>query len=264
MAKSQGIPMGKIGLFALFIAGFWLVAVAWRTSIDPATGMEFAAGMSTLPFAGGIFHVLNSFMHVDTSLFSISSGPFFLIAIIILIVQGALQAPLMLLLNGLFGPFLFSPYQRGGYSVVADPNIMRAKDKLLNKAGKLLGSLIATICVALFAAWLVNYALDWVNQHNILVRILIYVVAVAIAGLLVVAPFLISGVGHDFLVGVLGNLAQSVVYAFITNVCIIAVVMSTTAGPSIGQIGITLLVFLAWMIIYTDTDGYFIHSRGRR
>lgn len=260
----EGTPLAKVGLIALYIVGFWCVALMFRGGMDPATGAEFAAGMSTLPFANVIFAVLNSFMHVNLALFNITTGPFILVSLIVLIVQGALQSPLMVLLNGLFGPFLFSPYQRRGYSVTGDPNLYRAKNKLIHKSVQLLGSLIVTICIALFSAWLVDYAIDWVNGRSIFLRILIWVAIVIVTALIVVLPFLLTGAGRDLLFALLGNLAQSVLYAFITNVCIIAVVMSASAGPSLGQIGITLLVFMAWMIIYTDTDGYFIHSRGRR
>lgn len=254
--------MKKMGLFAGFIIGFWFVAMAIRTSMDPQTGKEFADGLSVLPFAGGVFAVLNSFMQVDTSLFAITTSPFFLTSLLVLILQGALQSPLMILLNGLFGPFLFSPYQRGGYSIAADPNYARAKQKLFNKIWKLLGSLIATIVIALFCAWLVDYAFNWVNSQMIVWRILIYLAAVAVVALIVALPFLItSQADRSVLVRIFCNVGQSVLYAFITNVCIIAVAAAISAGRSIGQIAVTLIVFLFWMVVYTDTDGFFIHNR---
>lgn len=252
----------KVGLFVGFIIGFWLIALIIRTSIDPETGAEFAQGLSALPFSGGIFALLNEFMHVDTGLFNITTSPFFLVSILVLIVQGAIQSPFMMMLNMLFGPFLFSPYQRGGYSIVGDSDYERTKNKLMSKVWKLLGSLIATICIALFSAWLVDYALGWVNAQMIVWRVLVYIAIVAVVAAIVVVPFVVtSQTVHDLMLRMLGNFAQSCLYAFITNVCIIAVVASITAGPSIGQIAITLLVFMAWMVVYTDTDGFFIHNR---
>ena len=252
----------KLGLLAGFLVGFWFVAMAFRTSMNPEAGAEFAQGLSVLPLSGGIFAVLNAFMHVDTRLFNITTSPFLPVSFLVLIVQGAIQSPLMILLNMLFGPFLFSPYQRGGYSIAADPNYGRAKNKLMSKIWKLLGSFIATICIALFAAWLVDYALSWVNAQMIILRILIYILIFAVVVAIVVLPFVIASQAvHDVMLRILGNLVQSCLYAFITNACIIAVVAATTAGSSLGQIAITLLVFLAWMIIYTDTDGFFIHNR---
>lgn len=253
--------MKKIGLFAGFVVGFWLVAMAIRTSMDPATGMWFASGLSSLPFAGFIFAMLNSFMHVDTTLFAINSSPFFLISLLILVLQGALQSPLMLLLNYMFGPFLFAPSGRG-YSLAADPSYARTKDKLISKVWKLVGSLAATICIVMFCAWLVNYAIAWVNAQMILWRILIYVAAVAVVVLVVALPFLVtSQAGHDMVIRFFCSAGQSIVYAFITNACVIAVVAAISAGRSIGQIAVSLLVFMMWMIVYTDTDGMFIRGR---
>lgn len=253
--------MKKIGLFAGFIVGFWLVAVAIRTSMDPQTGMEFANGMSALPFAGFIFAVLNSFMHVDTSLFAITSSPFFLISLLILVLQGALQSPLMLLINYMFGPFLFAPSGRG-YSLMEDPSYARTKNKLINNVWKLIGSLTATICIVLFCAWLVNYALDWVNGQMLLWRILIYVAAVAVVALIVALPFVVtSQTGHALVIRLFCNAGQSILYAFLTNACVIAVVAAIVAGRSVGQIAVTVIVFMVWMVVYTDTDGMFIRGR---
>lgn len=183
-------------------------------------------------------------------------------SILILVIQGALQSPLMMLLNALFGPFLFSPYQRQGYSIAGDPNYARAKNKLFSKIWKILGSLMATLVIALFSAWLVGQAFDWVNSQFIIWRILIYVAAIAVALGVMALPFVLQSGGiKSWLLNAMANFAQSCVYAFITNVCIIAVVAGVCAGHSTGQIAATFIVFFVWMIVYTDTDGFFIHHR---
>lgn len=240
----------------IFGLGFGFLAI--RSSMDAGTSKDIAGAMSSIPFADGIYGFLRAFIPMDPGMFPIEDKHFFLVSLLILLIQAAIQAPIMLFINNAFGPILFRTGR--AYSIAADPSATRSKNKLINKLLRLLALVIIIPMIAFFSSWLFSSAIGWINGRNIILRTVIYVVIVACLVGIVLIPMRFAGARKVYWAAG-AYIVQSVVYVFITNVLIIAVVGILVSGISGWHFMFALLALAAWMVVYSDTDTFLIRRR---
>lgn len=244
----------KSWMYIALIFGLGIGFLAIRTSMDAETGREIAGAMSSIPFSDGIYGFLRLFIPMDPAMFPIDDRRFFLVSLLILLIQAAIQAPLMLVVNNAFGPILFRS-NGNEYSIIGDPSPNRAKDKLISKLLRLLALVIIIPLIAFFSGWLCDLAFGWINSHGIVLRIIIYAVIVACLVGLAYIPIHFVGARTAYW-AIAASAVQSVIYVFITNMMIIAVVGILVSGVSGWHFMFALLALAVWMVIYSDTDGF--------
>lgn len=242
-----------VGVICALIVGF----IAIRTSSDPETGQEIGKALSVLPFSGGILSFLQRILPLNSAMLTITDNKPFIASLLILFVQTTIQSPLMLLLNNTLGPVLFRT-NANEYSIVADPNARRVKNKIGTKLGKLFAVCIVVPFIAFLAGYLLQMLFDWVNAQVLPLTILIYILAFAVIIGIALIPVFLSGTRRAFL-SFGASALQRIVYVFITNTVIIAVVAELFSGVSGWHFITALLALFFWMTIYSDTDGFLEH-----
>ena len=247
----------RVIVFVCLIFGLGFGFIMIRSSVDAETGKSFADAMSVLPFSDSILHWLQSFLPLDRQLFDIQQHRPFIMQLLILLVEAAILSPILLAINNFMGPILFRT-RANEYSVTGDWNAARTKDKIIRRLVKLLLITIIVPVVAFFSGYLLDMLFGWVNGLFIVWRVLCYVLAFVIVVAAALIPVFLKGTRNALMTFGVGAL-QRVLYVFITNVVILAVVALLVAGVAGWDFMFGLLVMFAWMTFYSDTDGFLAH-----
>ena len=247
----------KVGVLVALILGLGLGFVAVRGSMDLETANEIASGLSVLPFSDWLLRLLKGMVHIDPAYVIQVQNPWFT-SLLILFVQTLIQSPILLLLNNAMGPVLFRT-NANEYSVVGDWSASRTKDKILRRLGKLVLVIILVPLIAFLAGWMISTAQEWVGKRPTWLQVIIYILVFLLVVALACLPIWMHPRGFSY--GVfLASAAQRIIYVLITNFLIIAVVSILVAGSSGWHFMLALLILLAWMTIYSDTDGFLAHK----
>ena len=248
----------RIIVFVCLIFGLGFGFIMIRSSVDEETGKSFADAMSVLPFSDAILHWLRSLLPLDATVFDIHQERPFVMQLLILLVEAVILSPILLAINNLMGPILLRT-RANEYSVAGDWNAARTKDKIVRRLVKLLLIAIIVPVVAFFSGYLLDMLFGWVNGLFIVWRVLCYALAFVIVVAIALIPVFLENSRKRFVAFGVSAL-QRILYVFITNVVILAVVALLVAGASGWDFMVGLLVMLAWMTCYSDTDGFLAHK----